>query len=180
HYPGRLGREGSVRSEGEALGLRAPRAGFVRLDIVMPIEKRLVEPPRGLRLVGVHEKRLIAGDEVLEQGLVGFGQAAEDVAITEMELLIRQIEAAQARLAGRLHLEPKRETLIRLETDSEHIVAEVAHFLAAEELHGRALEEDGDLRQPLRQPLSGAEQERHALPPPVLDEEAERDVRLGP
>ena len=49
----------------------------------------------------------------------------------------------------------------------------------AEQRHRRPLELDGDLGDAPRQPLAGAQVERHALPAPVVDEQLERRVGLG-
>ena len=43
----------------------------------------------------------------------------------------------------------------------------------------RLLEQDRDLGDPARQPLAGAQVERHAGPAPVLDAQPDRHVRLG-
>src|SRR5690606_40978277 len=89
----------------------SPRAGAVAAHGQAGVEEGAVELPRRLGLLGVDEQRLVAAGHVEEEGLVGVGEAVEDVVVVEVEVLRREGEP----LAGLLHLEAELEPLVRLE-----------------------------------------------------------------
>ena len=70
---------------------------------------------------------------------------------------------------GTFDAEPDRDALVRLDPDDQGVLAEFLGVGGGERQVRRALEEHRDLRHPARQPLAGAQVERHSGPAPGVD-----------
>ena len=127
--------------------------------------------------IAPHEERGVAGHDVQEEAFVGFGRGGPECrAVVKVHLDRIDVDAG----AGHFRADAEREPLIRLNPDRKDVRIQRAGPIGVEQ-NGRDLfEMDGDLARPFRQSLSCAEKEGNAGPPPVVDGNLDRNVRLGP
>ena len=146
------------------------------LGIGPGLEDGLDPGPCALDLVAAHEQGGVAPRHVHDQALIGIRIALlERLGEGQVQCRPLQPHAARARiLAHQLELD----ALVRLQADDEPI----GRYLADAPLEDRvryAAEFDDDLGRPGRQPLAGADVERHPGPPPSLDLGLDGDEGLG-
>ena len=102
---------------------------------------------------------------ILQQGLASFRRAAAK------GLLVAEIQTERANTdtwSRRFDFESEGNPLVGLNTEYQYIWVHVFHRARFKKQHRWALELNGDLRHPLRQPLAGAQVKRHAFPPPAI------------
>src|ERR687889_77630 len=157
--------------------LRPPGPGRVGRDLLAlgpSPHHRVQDLPRPFGLVRPNKKRRIAEQEVEEEALVGVRNLfKERRAIEEVHVDRSDREPRTGDLSPYLHRDPL------LGLDAHH--QDVRLYLPGpgkRRVRCR-LELDGDLRDPLRQPLARPDVERHSRPPPVVYKKLSRDVRLG-
>src|SRR6185437_6386362 len=157
----------------------APAAGRIGLgghrEVGPGVGDRVDPAPGPLHLVAPHEQRLVAGEDVEQQPLVG-DPPAPAVGQRQAERQRLQPVAGNARAA--VH-EQQRDVLVGLQVDNQPVGGDVLLGALAEDQVRQRLELDDDLGSALGQPLAGAQVEGHARPAPVVDVGAQRDERLG-
>ena len=146
------------------LALRGPHA-----------QHRVHHAPGPGDLVVAQEQRLVAGDDVEQQQLVGVEVVLPDAAVARV-----QARGLGAQLQARLlDLQLHAQALHRLQVHEDPVRRQALDGRGAEELLRHVLEADGDERVVGRHALAGAQEERNAAPAPVVDVELERGVGLG-
>ena len=145
----------------------------------MPSAKACLQRPHdrpgALDLVVADEQRRVADHRVEQQTVVGVdGLAREALLVGE----VHRDVAHRERRARDLGAEREADPLVGLDPQRERVPPQVAGELAGERQVRRALEDHPHLGQAMAEPLAGAHEDRHARPAPVVDVDADRDVRL--
>ena len=107
-------------------------------------------------------------DGVLQQPFVRFRNRLVAVGVAVMKLQVRRLQL-HAVVVGHLALEVQVNALVRLDADRQPIALQRRAGRQREHQVRRTAELNDDLAEPLRQRLAGAQEERHALPAPVVD-----------
>ena len=126
----------------------------------------------GQDLVAPHEERLVAGQDIANQRLVGFRDPAEHVRIAETQAFCPQPHV----IARLLDLEHDMESLIGLKGDDQSVAVDAPGGKRREHAHRWPAEGDHDPGQAAGQPLARAQEERDPVPPPVVDAQTQGNV----
>src|SRR5688572_26970950 len=153
---------------------RSPRPRGVLVNRQPAVEHRREEPPRSLDLVGSHEERLVAVDDVEQERLICLGQLRVPFVVIEVEG--QSLESHGT--TRRFDVEVEREPLLRLHYEAERIAVDVRRADRLEEPHWRPPELDDDLGAAVREALAGAQVEGHTLPAPAVDVETDGRICL--
>ena len=150
--------------------------------MLLPIlEQRIDDLPRRLHLIAAREQRHLADHHVEQQRLVGRRRRLpECLGVAEVHVHRRHLEVLRERDRGARHLdlEIQRHPLVGLYAHHQRVGLELAvRALTPEHQVRWRLERHGDLRIPLRHALAGSQEERNALPSPVVDVEPDGGVR---
>ena len=112
----------------------------------------------------------------MQQSFVGFGRArAEAAAVAEIHFHGLQID----HVAGHFCVHADGDAFIGLDAEHQHIRLEWHGRFGGKQHGGRRFELDGDLGDAFGQAFAVAEVERHTSPAPVVDEQFQRNKRLG-
>ena len=139
------------------------------------VEQRLQDAPRLLDAVLAGEARAVAQHRGVQQHLVGRRRPPLPAARTRGRARTARRCASAAGCASTSSLTPGR----RVEPDHQLARLGLARPVAVEDEPGRAPEDEPQLGLGDRQVLAGADEERHALPAPVVDLQPHRRVGLG-
>src|SRR5690348_2970666 len=146
---------------------------FRRLRIVLPsFQNRIHQFPRGLNAIRTIKQCRLSAYAVVDQRCVSLARGS---AKRRMIIEIHRHRLNVHRRARRFRTERKRNSFIRLNVQRQRIRY---HIFTAKHHMRRLLEPDRDLRRLPREPFAASQINRHPAPPPVIDKQPQREIRL--
>ena len=127
--------------------------------------------PAQFDFVGAREERGVARHGIEQQAFVGLRERRFAELLAELELHFHRTEAHTR--AGHLGFEAQVHGFARLDAKTEVVGARPADIGLREQVVGHVLELDGDFGDLAIQQFTRTQVERHALPAPVVNEQAQ-------
>mmetsp|Transcript_17395 Transcript_17395/g.52121 ORF Transcript_17395/g.52121 Transcript_17395/m.52121 type:complete len:381 (-) Transcript_17395:766-1908(-) len=168
-----LGRE-VVGAHGAAAAVGVQLGGH--LGLLQLLQDGREQRPRSLKFVSTDEQALVAVDDVQDEALVGVGQVAfVCLVVAEVQPLSVQTETQARHLVVDLQVD----ALVGLDADHQFVGGgvQVSSHLGLVQVARYVAELHPDLRTLAVKRLARLQQERHAVPPRVVDEHRHRAKR---